>query len=202
MKGILLVLLALMVVAGVGLAAYGFRSDRILAWLKPWENTDGVAYQIVNSFYAFGDGGIFGLGLGMSRQKYSYLPEAHNDFIFAIIGEELGLVGSLAVILLFMLFIYAGLQIAHRAPDLMGRMLAGASTVIIGFQAFLNILCVIGLLPITGKPLPFISYGGSSIIASLIFVGLILSVSFHSTLNDPGERRRRGFQVIQGGVSE
>lgn len=178
----------------------GFRFDRLVAFLDPWSDPLGAGYQTINAFYAFSEGGLFGVGLGMSRQKFLYLPEAHNDFIFAIIGEELGLVGALSVVALFILFLYAAFKIARRAPDLFGRIIVGASAAMIGFQAFVNIACVIGLAPVTGKPLPFVSYGGTSIIATLILVGLILAVSFRSDVPDKGARRREELLILEGGL--
>jgi cell division protein FtsW len=168
------------VVAGVVLvflaSLVGYRSDRFV-FLDPWSDYYGSGYQLIHGFYALSDGGIFGVGLGNSREKYLYLPEAETDFIFAIIGEELGLIGACAVIVLFLVFLNAGIRIARRAPDNFATMLAGGFSIMIVFQAFLNIACVLGLLPTTGKPLPFIAAGGSSLIASLFMVGIILSVS-------------------------
>ena len=192
----------LAVIGVVSIAAEGYRQDRITAFLDPWSDPLGSGYQIINAFYAFSDGGLFGVGLGMSRQKFLYLPEAHNDFIFAIIGEELGLVGALVIIALFVIFLYAAFKIARNAPDLYGRVVAGTSATIIGVQAFLNIACVVGLAPVTGKPLPFISYGGTSIIATLILVGLILSVSFRSHVPDSASQRRDQLLILEGGARE
>jgi cell division protein FtsW len=176
-----------------------FRMGRIDAWLNPWEYADAEGYQIVNSLYAFADGGLTGVDLGMSHQKYLYLPQPHNDFIFPIIGEEFGLIGTCVVVVLFVLFLYSAYRIAHNANDLYGRMIVGASASVIGFQAFLNMLCAVNLLPITGKPLPFFSAGGSSIIATLILVGLILNVSLRSGRAVEADQRRDGFLIIEGG---
>lgn len=189
---------------GIGLVALfavaasfvGFRQDR-LVFLDPWSDPNGAGYQLIHSFYAFAEGGIFGVGLGNSREKFQYLPEAETDFIYAIIGEELGLVGALSVILLFLVFLYAGIQIARNAPDSFGAMIAGGCTTMIAFQAFLNIGCVIGLLPTTGKPLPFISSGGSSLIACLLMVGIILSVSLASNRPSLYQQRRDDLRVIR-----
>ncbi|MEG0505304.1 MAG: FtsW/RodA/SpoVE family cell cycle protein, partial [Raoultibacter sp.] len=148
-------------------------------------------------FYAFAEGGIFGGGLGNSCEKFLYLPEAETDFIFAIIGEELGLIGALVVIMLFLVFLYAGVRIARTAPDNLGAMIAGSFTIMVVFQAFLNIGCVLGLLPTTGKPLPFISSGGSSLIACLFMVGFILSVSQHSAEPSVYEQRRQDLRVVR-----
>lgn len=190
------VLVVGIVVVGVLGMTVGYRAERIANWLNPWADQYGDGYQMIRSFYAFSEGGLFGVGLGNSREKFLYLPEAETDFIFSIIGEELGLLGTLSVIVLFLAILYAGLRIAHDAPDDFGRMLAGGLTVMLVGQAFLNMACVTGLFPTTGKPLPFVSSGGSSMIASLIMVGLILSVSRGSNVLTPYERRRNNLNVI------
>ena len=175
-----------------------YRADRFL-YLNPWNDGEdgyGAGYQIIHSYYAFAEGGIFGVGLGNSREKYLYLPESETDFIFAIVGEELGMIGALAVIALFLVLLWAGLRIARSAPDDFGAMIAGSLIIMLVFQAFLNIGCVIGVFPTTGKPLPFVSSGGSSLIASYIMVGIILSVS-----RDSGERvyekRRENLRIVR-----
>ena len=163
----------------IAVTTVGYRSSRF-AYLDPWNDGYGgygSGYAIIHSYYAFAEGGLFGVGLGNSREKYLYLPEAETDFIFSIVGEELGLVGAVLLIALFLVFLYAGLRIAKSARSDFGAMLAGGLTIMIVFQAFLNIGCAIGLLPTTGKPLPFISLGGSSLIATLMMVGIILGVS-------------------------
>lgn len=198
MKRLIPILVVVVVVAAVGLV--GYRSDRISVWLNPWNDGEGgygTGYQMIRSFYAFAEGGLFGVGLGNSREKFLYLPEAETDFIFSIIGEELGLVGALFVIALFMVILFAGLRIAHHAPDNFGCMMAGGLTVMLVAQAFLNMACATGLFPTTGKPLPFISSGGSSILASLFMVGLIMSVSVGSNTLTPHERRRNDLNVIR-----
>jgi cell division protein FtsW len=172
---------------------------RIDAWLDPWSYANNEGYQIVNSFYAFADGGVTGVGLGMSHQKYLYLPQPHNDLIFPIIGEEFGLIGAALVVVLFLLFLYAAFRIARNAPDLYGRLVAGAAATMIGFQAFLNMLCMVNLLPMTGKPLPFFSAGGSSIIVTLMLAGLILNVSLRSRVSDGATERRDELLIIEGG---
>ena len=168
------------VFGAIAIAFAGYRASRVLNFLNPYADPYGTGYQLIHSFYAFGEGGLFGVGLGNSVEKYLYLPEAETDFIFAIIGEELGLIGALIVLGLFVAIAYAGLKVARNAPDLFGSMIAGGCTAMLVFQAFLNIGCVIGLLPITGKPLPFVSSGGSSLIGSFLLLGMILSVSFSS----------------------
>jgi len=198
-----IILTSLGILALIGLGSIilePYQLARITAYLDQGANASDGAYQTMNSYYALGDGGVFGVGLGMSRQKYGYLPEAHNDFIFAIIGEELGLIGALVVILLFVAFLFIALSIAKDAPDVFGRCVAGTSAALIVLQAFLNIACVTGLMPITGKPLPFFSAGGTSMIATLTLVGLILSVSLRSSVRDPSAARREKFLIYEGGV--
>ena len=176
-----------------------YHLDRIWTMLDPWADAQGNGYQTVQGFLAFGSGGIFGTGLGLSRQKYDYLPYAYNDFIYAVIGEELGLVGALATLLLFVVFIYAGMRISHTARDTFGGIIAGALTTMVGFQACLNMACVVGVAPVTGKALPFISYGGSSLLATMIMCGLVLSVSRLSRLDNQVEKRRENLIVMDGG---
>ncbi len=188
--------LVLFAIFAVLLSSY--RGDRFL-YLNPWndgEGGQGAGYQIIHSYYAFAEGGIFGSGLGNSREKYLYLPESETDFIFAIIGEELGLLGALLVIAGFLVLLWAGLRIARGAADDFGTMVAGALTIMLVFQAFLNIGCAIGVFPTTGKPLPFISSGGSSLIASFMMIGIIMSVS-DGGVKDVYERRREDFRVIR-----
>ena len=194
--GIVVGALALFAVLAVVFSSY--RSDRFL-FLNPWgdgENGYGRGYQLVHSYYAFAEGGVFGVGLGNSREKFLYLPESETDFIFAIIGEELGLVGALGVILVFLIMLWAGLRIARDASSDFGAMVAGAITVMLVFQAFLNIGCAIGVFPTTGKPLPFISSGGSSLIASFIMAGIVLSVS-EDTSAAQAQRRRDDLRVVR-----
>lgn len=154
-----------------------YRAKRLLAFLDPWADPTGTGWNIIQSLTAIGSGGFFGLGLGNSRQKFSYLPEHHTDFIFAILCEELGFIGGALVLALFFLIAWRGLRIALNAPDLYGSLLAIGLTSTIGFQALLNIGVVTGVLPVTGITLPFISYGGSSLIISLTSVGVLLNIS-------------------------
>ena len=174
---------ALVIIAVVMIATAGYRSSRFASWLTdPFdssnsENYYGQGWQVRHSLFAFASGGFFGVGLGNSRQKYSYLPEAENDFVFAVIGEELGLLGTLFVIALFCLLGWAGLRIARQAPDGAGKLLAGGLTCCILIQALVNMCGVLRILPLTGRPLPFISAGGSSMLATYLMVGLILSVA-------------------------
>ncbi len=175
-----------------------YRAARFLSFLDPWKDPKGDGYQIIQALYAFGSGGLTGVGLGLSRQKYFYLPAAHTDFIFAIIGEEIGLLGTIAVIAGFVVVAYAGIRVAMGARDRFGRLLAGGLTALIVVQAVMNIAAVTSVLPVTGVPLPLVSYGGSSIIFTLACVGLVLSVSEHGK---PAERRRGSGQPEEGRIA-
>ena len=157
-----------------------YRMRRLLSFLDPWADPAGAGYQIIQSLYALGPGHIFGVGLGRSRQKLYYLPEPHNDFIFAVIGEELGFVGAVAVLLLFFILIWRGLKIALTAPDTFGSLLAAGITAMIGIQALVNIAVVTGSIPVTGINLPLVSCGGSSIFFTLLGVGILLNISRHA----------------------
>ena len=168
----------IVVAAGVaGVIAEPYRLARVLTFLNPGAKPQGEGYQIIQALLAFGTGGLKGVGLGLSRQKFFYLPQANSDFIFAIIGEELGLAGTLAIVAGFAIFVYAGMRIALGARDDFGRLVAGGLTAMIGLQAFMNMAAVTGLMPVTGKPLPFVSAGGSSMLVTMTCVGLLLSVS-------------------------
>lgn len=156
-----------------------YRRRRIMAFLKPWDDPQNVGFQIVQSFLAFGSGGTFGTGLGDGRQKMFYLPESFTDFIFSNMAEETGLVGVMVIIILFMLLVFRGIMMSAKMTDPFGRYLALGITSAIGLQAFINMGVVMGLLPTKGIPLPFISYGGSSIVTSLIGVGILLNISSH-----------------------
>ena len=154
-----------------------YRRRRLLNFINPWKDPAGDGYQLIQSFYALGAGGVTGLGIGQSRQKTLYMPEPHNDFIFAIIGEELGLIGCTVVILLFVIFVYRGIKIAMNAKDEYGTLLAVGITSIIGLQAIINIAVVTGSMPVTGVPMPFISYGGTSLVINLTAMGILLNIS-------------------------
>ena len=188
--------LATIAVAGfIGFAFLSLKDDysraRVVTMFNPWADYYGAGYQLAQGFYAFGSGGIFGVGFGFSRQKYSYLPMAHNDFIFAVIGEELGFIGVLGLLVVFGALVWAGFKIARYAPDLTGRLIAAGCTSMFIIQAFVNIGGVLGLLPLSGKPLPFISYGGSTIMSSILMVGLLMSVSRQSRLPETEYDRQR-----------
>ncbi|WP_243636764.1 putative lipid II flippase FtsW [Rhodococcus sp. Eu-32] len=174
------------IILGGGLAAAtvlaftaGYRSNRIKAWLNPGDDPQGLGYQSNQAKFSLADGGPFGVGLGQSRAKWSYLPNAHNDFIFAIIGEELGFIGCMAVLGLFALFVFTGLRIAMRSVDPFLRLLAAGSTTWIFAQAMINIGYVVGLLPVTGLQLPLVSYGGSSTAITLLMFGIIANAARH-----------------------
>ncbi|AZT91687.1 putative lipid II flippase FtsW [Caldicellulosiruptor changbaiensis] len=154
-----------------------YRVERIQALFNPWADPTDKGYQIIQSLYAIGSGGLFGMGLGQSRQKLLYIPEPHTDFIFSILCEELGFVGAVFVIVLFILFIWRGIVIALHARDRFGTLLAFGVTSIIATQAILNIAVVTASVPATGVPLPFITYGGSSILFHMFGVGVLLSIS-------------------------
>ena len=154
-----------------------YRMRRIIAFLEPWEHQSNESFQAIQSFYAFGRGGIFGTGIGGSSQKLFYLPEAHTDFIFSVIGEELGFVGTLIIVLLFSILIWRGFIIAYRAKDPFGTHVATGLTLLIGIQAFMNMGMAVGLLPTKGLTLPFISMGGSSLVVLMLSIGVLLSIS-------------------------
>ncbi|MBN1913432.1 MAG: putative lipid II flippase FtsW [Candidatus Omnitrophica bacterium] len=154
-----------------------YRRARILAFLNPWLDPRGSGFQIIQSQVALGSGGIFGVGLGQSKQKLFYLPAAHTDFIFSIIGEELGIIGTLAVVVLFLVFLRQALKIIKNTADKFGHFLSIGLVLMIMFKAVINIGVSCGLLPTKGLPLPFISYGGSSFIFDMISVGLLLNIA-------------------------
>ena len=162
------------------LSTRGYAADRITAWLDPWSDPRDTGFQIIQSLYAIGSGGLMGLGLGRSRQKYQYLPEEHNDYIFPIICEELGFVGAVVIILLFMLLIIRGYWIAMHAKDRFGALLVGGISTLMALQVFFNIGVVTNFLPSTGISLPFFSYGGTALLIQLFEMGLVLSVSRQS----------------------
>ncbi len=174
------------VVGIVGLVGVGllesYRLDRFKALLDPFAYERGIGWQIIQSLYAVGSGGLFGLGLGQSRQKYRYLPEAHNDYIYAVICEELGFIGGLAVLLLFVFFVWRGMSIALNAKDRLGMYLAFGVTSIIGIQMLINVGVVLSVLPSTGMQLPFFSAGGTSMIVMLTGMGILLNISRSSKI--------------------
>ena len=156
-----------------------YRLKRILSFLNPWEDPLGSGFQIIQSLYAIGPGGLFGFGLGGSRQKHFYLPEPQTDFIFSIISEEFGFLGVLIVSTLFILIIVSSIKIALKCQNLFGKYLAFGITFELAFQTLLNLMVVVGLIPVTGVTLPFLSYGGSSLLITLLSMGIILNISKH-----------------------
>ncbi|KPC74842.1 stage V sporulation protein E [Laceyella sacchari] len=166
------------IVGFVGLVlAAPYRIQRIVAFLNPWEDPLGAGYQLIQSLYAIGPGGLLGLGLGMSKQKHLYLPEPHTDFIFSILAEELGFIGAATVILLFAIIVWRGVRVAITSPDLFSSLVAMGITAMIMIQAVINIGVVSGAFPVTGITLPFLSYGGSSLTLTLAAVGILLNLS-------------------------
>jgi len=167
------------IVAGIGAATIlePYRMARLMNFTNPFKASQGDGYQLVQSLLALGSGGIFGVGIGQSRQKCLYIPEPQTDFIFAIIGEELGLIGCFFIILLFFVLVWRGLKIAANAKDLYGSILAIGITSVLAIQAVINIAVVTGSMPVTGVPLPFISYGGSALLFNMVAIGILLNIS-------------------------
>lgn len=154
-----------------------YRLNRIIAFTDPFKYSTDEGFQVVNSLYAIASGSFFGRGLGRSLQKNLYLPEPHNDFIFAILAEELGFIGAFTVIVLFMLFIWRGIKVAMNAPDMLGSLIAMGITSLVALEAIINIAVVTSTIPTTGMPLPFFSYGGTSMVFLLTSIGILLNIS-------------------------
>jgi cell division protein FtsW len=163
--------------AAVAALGASYRRARVLAFLDPWADPANTGYQTIQSLVGIASGGLTGVGLGASRAKWGFLPYAHTDFIFAIIAEELGLIGALTVLALFVALGLFGVRAALRAPDAFGMMLAAGITTWFVLQALVNVGAVVGLLPITGVPLPFVSYGGTSLVVNLVAMGVLLSIA-------------------------
>ena len=195
-KFIVVVILIAVVVGVIAVVAEPYRWVRMQVAWNPWADEYGDGYQATLAIMAFASGGLFGRGIGNSTMKYSYLPEAHNDYILAIIGEEVGFVGTLLFFLVFALLIWSAFRIAEQATDRRGALMASGSAVILAVQFLINALGILNVFPMTGKPLPFISYGGSSMIVSLVLAGLILRVSHESARRDEYDRRRDSFAVM------
>lgn len=177
--------------AGAGLALAAamlepYRRDRILSFLDPWKDPLNTGYQTIQSLIALGSGGWFGVGLGASRQKWLYVPNAHTDFIFAILGEEMGLIGTFVIVGSFAFLTYLGIKTAQRAPDRFGMLVAAGITIWMSVQALVNMGAVVAALPITGVPLPLVSFGGSSLIVSLLAMGILVNIA------GQGRHPRRG----------
>ncbi|MHB8840180.1 MAG: putative lipid II flippase FtsW [Candidatus Aquicultor sp.] len=173
-----------------------YRLNRITSFLNPDSDPLHTGWQIKQSLLAFGSGGLTGVGFGMSRQKYFYLPAAHTDFIFAIIGEELGLLGTMFTISLFALFAYYGIRISYQCKNQFGRLAGVGVTSMVALQAIVNMGTVTGVLPITGIPMPFISYGGSSLMANLAAVGILLSIALEGNSGSASRRRRKPLRAV------
>lgn len=169
--------IVIMLIKGQTSESSSFRWDRIVTFFDPWSDATGTGYQMVQSLYAIGSGGLFGVGLGNSTQKYLYIPEPQNDFIFAIVAEELGFVGCVAIIALFGIFVWRGIVIAMKAPDMFGSLLAVGVTTLVAVQAIINIAVVTASIPTTGMALPFFSYGGTALVILLASVGILLNIS-------------------------
>ncbi|MGH3019233.1 MAG: putative lipid II flippase FtsW [Gaiellaceae bacterium] len=183
-----------LVAAAIWLEPY--RRERLLSFLDPWQDPEGAGFQSVQAMIALGSGGFFGNGLGESVQKVYYLPEASTDMIFAIVGEELGLLGAFGVIAAFVAFGYAGFNVALGCRDPFGKLVAAGVTALVCGQAAVNVSAVMGLAPLTGIPLPFVSYGGSSLVVGLASVGILLNIAVSDAAGAraemPGRRRRDG----------
>ncbi len=168
--------------AAVAIGLIGYGNDRLTSWMDPWSDERGVGWQIIQSLISIGSGGFFGRGLGESRQKYLWVPEPHNDFIFAIVCEELGFIGAIIIIALFVALIWRGFAVAMRAPDKFGSFMAIGLTLQVGLQAALNIMVVTNTIPNTGISLPFFSYGGTALVMLLTQMGIVMSISRASTV--------------------
>ncbi len=171
---------------------------RLRAFIDPWQYQDTYGYQPIHALYALGSGGIFGIGLGQSRQKFQWLPQAHTDAIYAILGEELGIIGTLLVVLCFGILAYRGYRIALRAPDMFAALVAVGITSWMFFQAMINIAVTTSLIPFTGITLPFLSYGGTSLIMCMGSIGILLNISRHTVTHQlPGERETPDVSMFQ-----
>jgi cell division protein FtsW len=181
-----------------------YRRERFLAFLDPWQDAHGTGYQTVQAMIGIASGGWFGTGVGQGVAKVNYLPEAHTDMIFAIVGEELGLMGASAIVGAYLAFAYAGLRVALRCKDPLGKRLAAGMTALVSGQALINLAAVLGLAPLTGITLPFVSYGGSSLVVSLAAVGVLLNIAgdggrARASLPDRGRGNRRPRRAVAGG---
>jgi cell division protein FtsW len=175
-----LVVTGAVALAGTAFLIFGeaYRRTRFVdAFLNPWNDPDGAGFQLIQGMIAFGSGGWTGVGLGASRQKWDYLPNAHSDFIFAIIGEELGLLGAMFVLVMFAVLLFAGVRVAIAAPDTFGRLMAAGITGWIGLQTIINLGAVTGLMPITGVPLPLLSFGGTALVVTLAGIGVLAGIA-------------------------
>lgn len=176
------VIISIPAILGVAAAiiAAPYRLARVTAFLDPWKDPQGASWQIVQSLYAIGSGGLFGRGLGRSLQKFLYIPEPHNDFIFAVLAEELGYIGVLAVLTLFLIFIWRGIKVSLNSPDTFGSLVAVGITSLVAVQVLINVAVVTSSMPVTGMPLPFFSFGGTSLVFLMFGVGILLNISKHT----------------------
>jgi cell division protein FtsW len=176
------VLLSFPAVAGLValVLLFPYRRARLISFINPFEDPSGDGYQVVQSLYAIGSGGLFGRGIGKSMQKFLYIPEPYNDFIFAILAEEMGFIGVVAVLLLFLVFIWRGVKISINAPDTFGSLVAIGITSLIAIQVIINVAVVTSSMPVTGMPLPFFSHGGTSLIFLMSGIGILLNISRYS----------------------
>jgi len=162
---------------GLAITLEPYRMRRITGFLDPWSDAQDTGYQLIQSLLALGSGGLTGVGIGQSRQKCFYIPEPHNDFIFAVIGEELGFIGCMFIITLFIIFLWRGLRAAVQAKDVYGSLLATGITAVVIVQALINVAVVTVSMPTTGVPLPFISSGGSSLVINMMAMGILLNIT-------------------------
>ena len=160
-----------------------YRLQRVTTFLDPWQDATGDGWQVIQSLYAIGSGGLFGVGLGESKQKYLYIPEPHNDFIFSIVGEELGFLGCALILILFAILIWRGVLIAMKVPDMFGSLVAVGITTMVAIQVIINVAVVTSSMPATGMPLPFFSYGGTALFILLCEMGILLNISRASAKN-------------------
>lgn len=174
-----------------------YRKDRIMAFLDPWKDPSGTGYHVIQSWIALGSGGLTGLGIGSSRQKLFFLPESSSDFIFTIIGEELGFLGVTGVMVLFMVLLWQGLKITHKARDTFGFFLGLGISVMFGLQALINIAVVSGIAPTKGIPLPFVSSGGSSLIFSMIGIGILVNISRQAEESKSTDFTMEGTNILE-----
>ncbi len=175
-----------------------YRLARITAFINPWQDARESGFQVIQSLVALGSGGLFGVGVGNSIQKFNYLPEAHTDMILSIIGEELGLVGVMGIVILYGALAYAGFRIALKSRNLFGKYVAAGITSLLISQAVINACAVMGLLPLTGIPLPIVSYGGTSLVVILASIGILLNIAVNPERKDAAKTRRK-FRALEGG---
>ncbi len=197
-------LAVLMIPLSVKLLLEPYRLKRVLAFLDPWKDPEGPGFQLVQSFIALGSGGLTGIGLGESKQKLAFLPESHTDFIFSLVGEELGFIGAIILVCLFSILFFRGIAIANRTKDQFGYYLASGLSMMIALQALINFCVTTGLVPTKGLPLPFISYGGSSLLMNMVAIGILLKLSKGEYLKrfvDKTEiliQRKKAFMSVYG----